>query len=59
MKQTPEEHKKRHKDLHSYFDELLADYIRHHPEQLNFLQLPIGDLMNWSFNQTLETTEVE
>ena len=49
---THEEHIARHRMLHRHFDELLADYMNHHPGQLTFLDMPVERLMRWSFQQT-------
>jgi hypothetical protein len=52
---TPEEHKDRHILLHQHFDELLADFIWQTdslPSQTTLLEL-----INWSYQQTLEPTE--
>lgn len=54
---TPEEHKKRHCELHRAFDELFADYIKHHPDTTLFLDRPIRDLMEWSHRQTIQPDE--
>lgn len=48
---TPEKHKKRHEELHKAFDELLADYITHHPNQRGFTSMPVLQLMTWSAKQ--------
>ena len=45
------EHKQVHKKLHFALDELLADYIKHHPKQIEFLSMPVKQLMDWSFEQ--------
>lgn len=29
VEMTPDEHQKRHQELHSYFEELMADFILH------------------------------
>lgn len=54
---TKEEHIERHKLLHRYFDELVADWIGH------TTGLPskhtIYELMRWSYQQTLNPTEIE
>ncbi len=55
---TPEEHKAKHKVLHENFDELFADYIKHHPKQINFLQMPLKQLLDWSYQQTLEPSDL-
>ena len=54
---TPEEHIKRHRELHNALDQLLADYIRHAPD----FQLKPGlgkpsvlDLVRWSNKQMSE-----
>lgn len=64
---TPCQHQQRHVELHNALDELFADFISHHvmSENVsvsaegqkigqNFLQMPIIDLINWSYSQTLE-----
>lgn len=56
---THDEHRDRHVLLHREFDELLADYMRHHPKQHRFLDMPISELMEWSFQQTQEPTELD
>jgi len=55
---TPEEHKKRHVELHKALDELFADYISHHPiYTTGFLSTPIEKLLKWAHEQTLNPTE--
>ncbi len=49
---TPEQHKKRHEELHKALDELFADYITHHPDQRGFINMPLIDLLDWSAKQT-------
>jgi hypothetical protein len=49
---TLEEHRERHVELHKCLDELLADYIIHHPGQSGFLSMPLTDLIHWSSTQT-------
>lgn len=44
------EHRKRHKELHKAFDELLADFMWATDGPV--LSRPIEDLMKWSFQQT-------
>jgi hypothetical protein len=56
---TPEEHRERHVALHRALDELFADFIRHHPAQRDYLQMPLDALLQWSFEQTLKPTEGE
>jgi hypothetical protein len=56
---TPEEHKQRHVELHRALDELFADYIEHHPDEHQFTQMPLIDLMTWSHEQTIESTELQ
>lgn len=56
---THDEHRKRHKLLHSMLDELLADFIRHNepdPEH-GYIDRPISELMEWSHQQTIEPQE--
>lgn len=55
MKQ--QEHKEHHLDLHKAFDELFADYIFHHPNQAEFVSMPLKYLLEWSHQQTLNPTE--
>jgi hypothetical protein len=40
-----EEHRERHRELHKSLDELLADFISHHPKIISATQIPIMDLM--------------
>ena len=56
---TKDEHKARHLMLHEALDELLADYIQHHPDKIHFLNMPIRDLTYWSFKETLDPTDLE
>lgn len=49
------EHKKRHRELHQRFDELLADFIGHTkklPSETTLLEF-----MEWSYQQTKNPTE--
>jgi hypothetical protein len=43
--------KKRHKELHKYFDELLACYLEHNPGK-GPSTTTVMELMQWSFEQT-------
>ena len=54
---TTKEHKQRHIELHRSLDELFADYISHHPEQIQFTTMPLAILLEWSFEQTKNPTE--
>jgi hypothetical protein len=56
---TPAGHKQRHVELHKAVDELFADYIRHHPSQHSFLEMPLKDFIEWSHSQTIIPTEGE
>jgi hypothetical protein len=47
---SEEEHKKRHEELHSALDELLADYITCTHKSLS--GSTIMDLLKWSYKQT-------
>jgi hypothetical protein len=47
---TPEEHKKRHRELHDALDELVADFIRHTEKSLG--STTIVELLLWSHEQT-------
>ncbi len=38
-------HKERHIKLHNAFDELIADYIQHHPDKPRFSKMSLIDLM--------------
>jgi hypothetical protein len=55
---TKEDHKKRHVELHRALDELLADYIRHNPDKDTYTQSPLIDLIEWSYKQTQDPTEI-
>jgi hypothetical protein len=54
---TRDAHIARHKALHAALDELFADYIGHHKDQMQFTQMPIIDLLNWSKDQCENPTE--
>jgi hypothetical protein len=49
-----EAHRDRHIQLHEYFDELLADFLRHNKEKR--LTSTIQELMDWSYSQTIMPT---
>jgi hypothetical protein len=49
-------HKKRHEELHKSLDELFADYILHHPKELELTNMPLNKLLEWSFEQTKKPT---
>jgi hypothetical protein len=51
-------HYLRHIELHQALDELFADFIRHHPERTRFLDMSFRELMEWSYQQTLNPTEI-
>ena len=53
-----EEHKKRHKELHGYLDELTADWIQHNIKK-NLTNTTIMELMEWSHRQTILPDEVK
>ena len=46
-----------HIELHKSLDELFADYIVHHPDEIEFTQMPIMQLLEWSHEQTTNPTE--
>lgn len=50
-----ERHRQRHVQLHRALDELLADFIAHTKGPT--LSRPIKDLIEWSYQQTIEPTE--
>lgn len=54
---TPLEHKQRHVELHRALDQLFADYIRHHPDEHEFTDMPLRKLIDWSHEQTILPTE--
>ena len=54
---TPEEHQKRHVELHRAIDELLADWLAHMPDAS--IDRAIIDLVQWSYKQTLSPHAVE
>lgn len=51
------EHFKRHELLHDELDELVADFITH--TKLMPSRTTISVLLNWSYEQTENPTEVE
>ena len=52
---TPEEHKKRHEELHHSLDELLADFIAHTNRLPS--KTTIMEFMEWSYQQTINPTD--
>lgn len=52
-----DEHKQRHIELHKALDELFADYITHHPGKSRFTKVTIGELLEWTYEQTINPTE--
>ena len=58
-KLTKIQHKKRHIELHKVLDELFADYISHHPDQFNFMEMPLKKLLKWAFEQTENPDEIK
>ena len=52
------DHKQRHIELHKSLDELFADYIAHHPKQVQFTQMPVIDLIKWSSFEAEKPTEL-
>lgn len=56
---TVEEHKQRHIELHKSLDELFADYISHHPEEIQFTEMPLMKLLTWAHEQTKNPTELK
>jgi hypothetical protein len=49
------QHIERHKELHKAFDELLADYLLYSKKVPG--EIPVFELMKWSYQQTLEPQE--
>ena len=56
MPLTRDEIIERHKTLHRSLDELFACFITEHPERSQFLETPIADMMEWSFEMTVNPT---
>jgi len=54
-----EDHKLRHVQLHQSLDELFADFIRHNPDKKEFLNVPIKELLDWSYKQTITPDELK
>jgi hypothetical protein len=50
---TTDEHRTRHLELHDAIDELLADYLLHHPGSLPS-RIGVIELMSWSHEQTID-----
>lgn len=56
---THDEHRAVHVVLHRHFDELLADFIEHHPGCLPMTGgTLVRELVEWSYQQTIDPTEV-
>jgi len=58
---TKEEHRKRHVQLHEALDELIGDWLRYDglPSGRLLSDASIMDLVEWSYQQTLDPTEGE
>ena len=56
---NPISHKHRHQQLHSALDELLVDYMIHHPNMFPLTQgMTIKALLEWSKEQTENPTPI-
>ncbi len=53
---TRSEHKKKHLELFKALDELLADYLKHHPEAL-IRTTTVDEVFRWAFNESIATSE--
>lgn len=49
-------HEAKHLAMHRYLNELLADYIAHHPKQKTYLDMPVKDLLRWAYEQAQRPT---
>lgn len=58
-KSDDKSHKKAHVRLHNALDELFANYINHHPDEIEFTEMPFIKLMEWSNEQTQNPTELK
>lgn len=64
MRQTKEQHRRRHQILHRALDELAADWALHHTKLRETGQIKlytnstIMELMQWSHKQTVEPDEL-
>mgnify|MGYP007044042991 CR=1 FL=1 len=54
---TKQEHITRHKELHGFLDELIADFITHTKKHL--AETTLMDLMKWSHQQTINPSETD
>ncbi len=54
---TKQDHINRHIKLHKCLDELLADFINHHPDMHGFSGKTISELLKWSNQQTINPIE--
>jgi hypothetical protein len=50
---TREEHQQEHIALHRAFDQLVADFLMHHPAALPS-ETTLKQLMEWSYRQTVD-----
>lgn len=50
-----DEHRARHVALHRAFDELLADFLAHHPDALPS-ETSVLELVQWSAEQVIKPT---
>ena len=54
---TFQTHRLRHEKLHNHLDELLADWITHTGKRPS--ESTVRELLEWSFQQTIQPTERE
>lgn len=55
---TPAEHLAQHIDLHAALNELLDDYLVHHPKKI-LATTTAAELLRWSHSQTVQPEEVK
>jgi hypothetical protein len=55
---APDAHRDRHRWLHRALDELVNDYIFHHPKAINVIEtLTVEQLLFWAAQQAERPTE--
>jgi hypothetical protein len=56
--EAKELHRKRHSDLHTAVEELLDDYLAHHPRALAS-NTSVTELLQWSYGETIAPSDGE
>lgn len=54
---SPDAHRERHVYLHRALDELVQDYVAHHPDAIDIDTLTVKELLRWAAEEAVHPTE--